>query len=280
MGLFAEKITEEQFFSDLQKAKICVDNGIEDWFIYAWPSAVIGVQTPKNTLLKDLVEVFGMSYVTFFRFAGFLNCGNNGATKDEYQSIQIRPLTNSDKKKLSSDIRFFPKDTWVCDWRGGDGIGQLWPFIQDEETGEIEWLFLDPLYRKSGFRTASDWTCMPVMCVPDMLNIMPDYWDMQLAKVRYKGTDILIPIAGDTAKYTFKNRNRDEFGVKRHVIHSVKAHKRKNADDEVMRHLRGTSEITIHGEQIVIMAAISFSEEYALRKLEKKKPRHNKRKKK
>lgn len=279
MGLFAEAITEKQFFEDLKKAKIVVDGGIKDWFIYAFPSATKNVESPKNTLIKDLVSVFGIEFVCFMRFAALIDCGNNGATHDEYQSIQIRPITNNDKKKLSSDYRFFPKDTWVCDWRAGDGSRLVLPFIQDENTAEIKWLSFDNLYRKYPVKaTELTFYSMPTAYLPDMLNIMPDYWDMQLVKYTYKDVDILIPIAKDTGKVTFKNRDKDEFGVKRHIVHSVKAHNRINSDKEVYRHLRGRSDITINGIDVCIMGAYEFSYEYFEKQKGKKQKKSKKRK--
>lgn len=262
MGLFAEAITEKQYFEDLAKAKIIVDMGIKDWFIYAFPSSIQTIDYLPDTLLKDVVNVFGPEYVRMFRFAAFIDCGNNGSTSDEYQFIQIRPITNHDKKQLTNDFRFFPQDTWVCDWRSADGHQMLLPFTQDNNTANIKWLMFDNSYRKTRIPSdfsQEDFFTMPTACVAEMINIMPDYWDMQLAVHNYKGVDICIPLAGNTAKKTFKNRDRDEVGVKRHICHSVKSYTRINSEKEVERHIRGKSALTINGTDVYVLASYEYS---------------------
>ena len=102
------------------------------------------------------------------------------------------------------------------------------------------------------------------------IEYLPDYYSCNLAICKYKDVDIAIPIPQDTAKRTFKNRDKDEAGVRRHIVHTVKTHERINSDKDVERHLRGRSDIVIHGEKITISAALEWSEQKALERMIKK----------
>lgn len=267
--LFPEKVTEDEFFADLERGKILVDNGITDYFILLNPRSFKNVSNIGNTTLKDIVSVFGESYIRVFRFAGFFDCGSNGALKDEYMSFSIRPITKSDKARLRESVTYFPKDTWVCDWRDGNRNQLIVPFIQDDITAEILWLHQDRAYiPKSAVsgRSTKDFNIPPEVIIKPFIEQAPDYFDCNLAICKYKGCDIAIPLASGTAKTTFKNREKDETGVKRHIVHTVKDHDRINAENKVERHLRGSSDIVIRDEKITICAPLEWSNEIYIRK--------------
>lgn len=259
------EISEKQFFRDLEKAKEIVDNGITDYFILANPKSMENVKSIGNTTLKDCVDVFGLDYVLFFRFAGFFNSGNNGATKDEYQSFRIRPVTKSDRAKLRDALRYTPDDTWICDWRDGKGFGLLLPFIQNNDTGKIKWLLREPEFVRKP--VLNDGLTAPEFYMKNFIESLPDYFDLNLAIVRYKDVDMAIPIARGTAKNTFKHRERDASGVKRHIVHAVRDYERRDTGKKVERHLRGSSEIEINGVKVTIMSPLEFSDEIHMRKM-------------
>lgn len=266
-SLFPVGISEKEFVADLEKAKIIVDNGIKDYFILLNATSFKNVNGIGNTTLKDCLDIFGLGYVVFFRFAGFFDGGCNGAVKDEYQTFSIRPITNNDKAKLRHAIKYFPKDTWICDWRDGTGAGMLIPFIQDQTSAEITWLWKKASYNRLYDASKDDGRLTaPEYHLKSCIEKLPDYFDCQLAIYNYKNVDIAIPIAAGTAKTTFKNREKDEFGVKRHIVHNVKAHQRINSQNGVERHLRGSSDIVLNGEKITISSPLEWSTERNLKK--------------
>lgn len=272
-NLFPVGVSENEFFSDLARAKLIVDHGIRDFFILLDPICFRNVKPIGNTTIKDCVDVFGLGYVLMFRFAGYFPCEDDGSEHEdweEYQSFSIRPLTNSDKKKLRGQMTFFPTGTWVVDWRSGK-LQMLLPFVQDDKTAEIKWLFMDKAYCPDADPNAFN-NSLPAPCVylKSFIEVLPDYFDCNLAICKYKGVDMLIPIAPGTAKMTFRNRDRDELGVKRRIVHTVKAHERVNSMAGVERHLRGRSDITIRGEQITISSPLEWSNDrYIAKALEK-----------
>ena len=275
--IFPVEISENEYFCDLSRAKVIVDHGIKDYFILLDPACFRNVKEIGNTTLKDIEDIFGLNYIQFFRFANYFKCNDNAEERDEYQSFRIRRPTKSDKAYLRGKLKYFPADMWCVDWRDGNGACMLLPFIQDEKTAEIKWLAFDEVYSKA-YKKKEDGGGRPVPCffVKSLIERLPDYFDCQLAICRYKGVDIAIPIAPKTAKVTFKNRDRDEFGVKRHIVHEVKAYKRTDSENEVEEHLRGTSQISIKGESIIISTSLKWSEERRLRKVLEKQAKKNK----
>lgn len=271
-------ITEEEFFEDLQKAKTIVDNGVTDYFMLINPSSFKDITEIGNTTLKDIVEVFGIGYILLFRFAGVFDCGCNGALKEEYMSFSLRPITKNDKARLRGAVTYFPKETWVCDWRDGTGAQLILPFVQNDETAEINWLHRDRAFVPRTQLVGDDQRIIPPEAIiKTFIERLPDYFDCQLAICKYKDTDIAIPIASKTAKDTFKNRERDESGVKRRICHVVKEHNRKNSDKKVERHLRGRSDIIIRGENIDITSPLEWGSEIQIKKeLEKEEKRRRK----
>ena len=258
-SLFPAEISENEFFSDLYKAKSLVDHGIKDYFILLESTCFREIKEIGNTTLKDCVDIFGLSYVTFFRFAGFFDCKDAVKDGENYQSFSIRPATKSDKSQLRGKLRYFPKDTWICDWRSGDGSRLLLPFVQNPKTAEISFIAYDSAYNPNYNKKADDGARpAPVYYMKSFIEVLPDYYTCNLAICKYKGVDMAIPIAAGTAKRTFKNRDKDESGKKRHIVHTVKSFNRVNSESTVERHLRGGSDITIKGEKITISTPLEW----------------------
>ena len=266
-SLFPVEVSENEYFSDLARAKVIVDHGIRDYFILVDPYCFRNVKEIGNTTLKDVENFFGGGYIQFFRFAGHFPSGNTAQLEsEEYQSFCIRRPSKSDKALLrGKGIRFFPPDAWVCDWRDGAGFGMLQPFVQNENTLGIKWLLYDRAYNPN-YKGGASFDFAPCIYMKHFIERLPDYFNCQLALCRYKNVDIAIPIAPKTAKVTFKNRDKDELGVKRHIVHEVKSFKRVNSDNDVEKHLRGRSDIFIRGERITITAPLEWSEERKLKK--------------
>lgn len=254
---FPQGVSEKQFFSDLERGKRIVDNGIKDFFIVNDPECFKHVEAVGKTLLKDCVDIFGESYVKLFRFADVFKTsdGNNDAQRT--MSYSIRPITKSDKRWLRCKYVFFPKGTWVADWRDGEGCRMLLPFIQRDDASVV-WLGLNKVCCKDTWSKETNDSLPPVAFLEKLIERLPDYYDCQIAIVNYKGVDILIPIAGKTAKYTFKNREKDEFGVKRRLVHSVKEFERATGS-VVERHARGRSDFDISGEHVILSTPFEFN---------------------
>lgn len=252
-------ISEKQFMRQYEVAKRYVDMGIKDYFILLDNDAFANVSEIGNTTLEDISAVFGEEFPVFFRFGGFFNSGTGPDGRENYQTFEIRPIFKSDKKILRGLVRFFPKNCWICDWRDATGFRLLLPFIQ-KQTGEIKFLQADPVYVPKG-RGLLKGNTAPEMYLKRVIEILPDYYDVLFAVVRYKHIDIAIPIEKTSAKKTFKRREKDADGVKRHLIHNVKQHTRstlKNVDF-VKPHLSGRSEFTIAGIDVTLMASFDWS---------------------
>lgn len=256
----AMPISEKQFMKQYEIAKHYVDMGIEDYFILLDNDAFRNVSEIGNTTLSDVASAFGEAYPYFFRFAGFFDNGDGPENRECYQTFEIRPLTNGDKKKLRNQIRFFPNSCWVCAWKDATKFGLLLPFTQKQD-GEIKFLHSDPIYMKNRNSGRLDGQTAPEMYLKRVVELLPDYYDALFAVVKYKHVDIAIPVEKNTANRTFKNREKDSDGVKRHLIHNVKQHSRatlKNADF-VESHLRGRSNFTINGIDVTLMASWEWS---------------------
>lgn len=252
-------ISEKQFMRQYETAKRYVDMGISDYFILLENDAFANVSEIGNTTLKDISAVFGKEFSIFFRFGGFFDSGTGLDDRDNYQTFEIRPIFKSDVRRLRGYIRFFPKDCWVCDWRDASGNRLLLPFAQDS-TGNINFLGQSRVYVVNGHGLLAGDTA-PERYLKRVIEILPDYYDVLFATVRYKHVDIAIPIEKNTAKKTFKRREKDADGVKRHLIHNVKQHDRvtlKNADF-VESHTRGRSEFTINGIDVTLISSFEWS---------------------
>ncbi len=252
-------ISEKQFMRQFETAKRYVDMGIQDYFILLENDAFANVSEIGNTTLEDIVSVFGKEYPLFFRFAGFFDRGLGTKDRESYQTFEIRPVFKSDIRKLRGSIRFVPKNCWICDWRDAIGNRLLLPFIQ-KPSGEIKFLQSDPTYVIKG-RGFLDGRTAPEVYLKHIVEILPDYYDTLFAVVKYKHVDIAIPVEKSTAKKTFKNRDRDADGVKRHLIHNVKQYTSKSLKnvDFVKPHLRGGSNFTINGIYVTLVASYEWS---------------------
>ncbi len=252
-------ISEKQFMRQYEIAKRYVDMGIEDYFILLDNDAFANVSEIGNTTLEDISSVFGKDFSVFFRFGGFFDSGTGPNDRENYQTFEIRPISKHDIKKLRGNIRFFPKDCWVCDWRDGKRFNLLLPFIQTP-AGDIKFLQANPVYVPRG-RGLLRGDTAPERYLKHVIEILPDYYDALFAVVKYKHTDIAIPIEKNSAKKTFRNREKDADGVKRHLIHNVKEHERatlKNKDS-VRSHMKGRSCFTLNGIDVSLMASFEWS---------------------
>ena len=260
----AKELNEKKFMSEYENCKRFVDAGIEDYFILANNTTFDGITEIGNTTLDDIEEIFGKEYISLFRFAvNFNNDGENN--REKYQTLRIRRLTNLDRKRLRNDYRFFPSNCWVCELKDAAHFGLVLPFTQDEK-GNIKFLADNSIYRKNFDKKSSGFLSNTAFMsqTKTIIETAPDYFDCLLAVTKYKNTCMLIPIKDSSVKKTFKNRERDADGVKRHLIHNVKEHERatlKNTDS-VQSHLRGRSELTINGIDVVLMASYEWSKRY------------------
>lgn len=253
------QISEKQFMRQYDVAKRYVDMGISDYFILLENDAFANVSEIGNTTLKDISAVFGKEFPLFFRFGGFFDSGTGQDDRENYQTFEIRPILKSDTRKLRGYIRFFPKDCWICDWRDASGNRMLLPFIQNS-TGDIIFLGQSRIYvgKRNGLMLGDT---APERYLKRVIEILPDYYDALFAVVRYKHVEIAIPIEKSTAKKTFKNREKDADGVKRHLIHNVRQHTRETLKnvDFVKSHLSGRSEFTINGIDVTLIASFEWS---------------------
>lgn len=139
----------------------------------------------------------------------------------------------------------------------------LLPFTQSSK-GDVQYLHTSPVYRrewKANYLNRGDMVAAPEYFIKKILENLPDYYACLFAIVKYKQTDILIPIENKSAKITFKNRDRDSSGVKRHLIHNVSQYARDDLKTQsfVRDHLRGTSSFRINGLDVVLMASWEWS---------------------
>lgn len=256
---FPVPISENQFMHQYETAKRYVDMGIGDFFILLDNDAFKNVSEIGNTTIEDISSAFGKEFPLFFRFGGFFDSGTGIDDSDNYQTFEIHPISKRDVRMLRGHIRFFPKDCWICDWRDASRNRLLLPFVQNS-MGEIRFLDQSRIYVSDGHGLLEGNTA-PERYLKHVIEILPDYYDVLFAVVRYKHVDIAIPIEKNTAKKTFKNREKDADGVKRHLIHNVKQHDRvtlKNVDF-VESHIRGRSEFTINGVDVALISSYEWS---------------------
>ena len=262
-----KKISEKQFFEEYEKCKVIVDCGVKDYFILKDNKTFSEIEGMKNLTLKEIEDCFGEHFIYLFRFA--VNLNENGEKNPEYiQTLRFRRMRNSDKKKIRGTYRFFPSGCWICEWNDATNYLNLIPFVQKED-GTVHFLAENSLFRndKKNFKNGFDNTA-PKEYIKELLEKLPWYIDCVFAIINYNGVEVMIPIESRSAKKTFKNRDKDEIGVKRHLIHNVSEHDRinlKNADS-VQSHLRGCSDLTINGLKVTLMA----SWEWSLRTLSQK----------
>ena len=261
---FPERVSKRDFFRDLEKAKRLVNNGVQDYFILADTKAFRNNSQIGNTTLKDIEAVFGREYISLFRFGFDAGPNPDGADdeRERYVTYSFRRVTKNDKRKLRYAFRFFPPDCWLADFRDAARHQLLVPFIQSD-SGEVTYLCDVPAFRNDGKRGEFGDTGNAVWW-KKAIEDMPDYFDCLFAVVHYRHTDCIIPIPSDSAKSTFRTRDKDADGVKRRLIHRVNQHTRKTADGEtdVTDHLRGTSLITIDGVDVSLMASYDWSKRY------------------
>ena len=262
-----KQISEKQFFEEYEKCKVIVDCGVKDYFILKDNKTFSDIEGMENLTLLEIEDCFGEHFIYLFRFAVNLNI--DGEKNPEYiQTLRFRRMINSDKKKIRGTYRFFPSDCWICEWNDATNFLHLIPFVQKED-GTVHFLAENSLFRndKKDFKNGFDHTA-PKEYIKELLEKLPWYVDCVFAIVNYNGVEAMIPIESHSAKKTFKNRDKDETGVKRHLIHNVSEHDRinlKNADS-VQSHLRGCSDLTINGLKVTLMA----SWEWGLRALKQK----------
>lgn len=251
--LFFNVVSEKQYLCDLEKGKRIVDLGVKDYFLLFDSAATADAQQLGNTSLKDIIDVFGIDALEMLTIAQNCNDSEKNLDGEYIFTMKIRRLRNRDKNTLRSIIRFFPADTYVCEWRDANGCCMVVPFIQNEKC-EIIFLTSQRKYTKTGIAHKYEGT-YPYYATKKFIESIPDYFSNNLTAVRYKGVDIIIPIRSGTAKTTFKNREKEN-GVRKRIIHDVKTHGRKNlkTTDSVDAHVRGTSKIRLNGNDILVYA--------------------------
>ena len=267
---FPADISYKDFISEVNRAKRLVDHGVRDYFILADTKSFKDNSQIGNTTLKDIEDVFGKGYIEFFRFGVTAYGEKDPDAMENFMTYSLRHITKQDKKKLRNTIRFFPENTWVVDWRSADKHQMLVPFVQKED-GSILYLADDPVYRVCG-RVSGKVEDLPnAWYWKKAIEDMPDYFDALFAVINYKHTDIVIPLPKKCAKKTFAKREKDAFGVKRRLVHEVKAHERHMAKSAtpISEHLRGTSEITIDGIDVSLITSVEWSKKYLKKALSK-----------
>ena len=258
-----EKISEKQFFEEYEQCKVIVDCGVKDYFILKNNRTFSNVEGMENLTLQEIEDCFGEHFIYLFRFAVNLNA--NGEKDPEYiQTMRFRRLRNSDKKKIRGTYRFFPNGCWVCEWKDATNNLMLIPFVQKEDSS-VHFLAENSLFRndKKNFKNGFDNTA-PKEFIKEILEKLPWYMDCVFAIVNYKDVEIVIPIESTSAKKTFKNRDKDEHGVRRRLLHNVSEHDRINLKntDKVQPHLRGASNLTINGIDVTLMASWEWGKRF------------------
>jgi hypothetical protein len=253
-------LNENEFFDELEKSKHIVDKGISEYFINVENVTTRNISGMKKLTLAEIEECYGEEYIYFFVFA-YNNNSQNADDPEKISSLRYRRIKERDKKTLRGFYRYFPRDCWVCEWRDAAGNVLVLPFIQNNDS-TIKFLYEIPMCRKDlqKFRKLETPT-VPQALTNEIMEKLPWYTECMYAIVNYKGVDIVIPIAPEGCKKTFKNRERDEDGVKRHLIHYVEDYQRINLknSDKVSGHTRGTSDLKLRGEDIVISASWNIS---------------------
>lgn len=263
-NLFGNKINKRKFIQEYSKCKEFVDNGVRDYFILSENTAYGNVSQIGNTTLKDISDVFGVEYITLFRFAFKLPRTVHGDEQqgELYQTFRIRPLSKNDRKRLRCDFKFFPSECYLCEVSDGCGYTAVYLFTQKSD-GTVFYISGNPMYMKDVRRCKSGKIegTQYGMQVKKIIETIPDYFESIFAVTEYKGVDMIIPIPYESVTRTFKDREKDSVGVKRHLIHHVKSHKRFAYDniENVKAHLRGTSFLTIDGIDVKLMASYEWS---------------------
>lgn len=255
-NLFQQEISKQEFFNDLERAKKVVDYGFGNYFILLNNTSFKNTKTVGGTTLSDIKSIYGSIYdICYF------------ATSTEFipRMMRIRDLTKADRKRLRQTYRFFPPQTYIAELIDPDGFTIQYPFKQNPDSSIVP-LFESNLYRQnresrdelaeikrlfggSGFEETKR-----------IVELLPDLFDSLIAVVNYKGVDICIPIEKNTAKKTFKTRDKD--GERRsHLIHNVRQFDRKGLKnvDKVKSHLRGTSYLTIDGVDVALGATAEWT---------------------
>lgn len=251
------EISEDAFFSDYIKCKRMVDAGLSNHFVLLNSSSISKTTRIRGTKLSDIEDVFGRDVLSTFHFS-FYPGDNSVDDPENVQTLWIRRLTNFDKRHLRATYKYFPQNSYVCEWADANGFVLTMPFVQSE-SGEIKWLIHSGAVRGSAGRKRSSnffaTSSTPGLLMEEIIDILPDILDCNLASINYNGTDVIIPVSQKTAKRTFKNRDKED-GVKRRLIHTVKSHGRKNLINTtaVDAHVRGTSSFTIKGIEVRLFA--------------------------
>lgn len=259
------KLNKKKFMQEYEKCKEFVDNGITDYFILSDNAAFGNISQIGNTTLSDISDIFGKDYIYMFRFACYYPCRNFKFPQECYQTFRIRPLLKKDRKFLRNDYKFFPQNCWVCETKDGGGSGAVFLFTQ-KQNGEVNFLVDNPIYRKNlkhseiGCLKNTQWEIQ----VKKIIETIPDYFESLFAITKYKGVDMIIPMPYESVTRTFKDREKDEKGIKRHLVHSVRDYERKNlvTSDCVHSHLRGRSELIVDGIKVTLMASYDWSKRY------------------
>lgn len=259
---FTKIINEKQFFEEYERCKKIIDAGETGYFILAGNNTFSEVEGMENITLTEIEECYGRNFIPFLRFAidGFY-------TKDtsaEYVfTYRIRRANEFDKKRFRGVYRSLPPGCWVWEW--GDATGQAVniPFIQKND-GSVVLLSDMPAFRcdkRTDFKGALDGTNNKELLM-EIIRKMPWYSECVFALIKYKGVDIAIPLADTAAKKTFRNRERDESGTKRRLIHNVSEHNRVNLKNEssVRSHIRGESDLVIKGVEVTLASSWEWSE--------------------
>lgn len=253
------EISEDTFFCDYIKCKRMVDAGLSHHFVLLNSSSISKTTRIRGTKLSDIEDIFGRDVLSTFHFS-FYPGDDSVDDPEDVQSLWIRRLTNTDKRHLRANYKFFPQNSYVCEWADATGCVLMMPFVQSE-SGEIKWLIHSGAVRGSiGRKRSSNFFAtetMPGLLLEEIIDILPDILDCNLASVRYNGVDMVIPVSKKTAKRTFKNRDKED-GVKKRLIHTVKTHGRKNLVNTtaVNAHVRGTSNFTIKGVEVRLFATL------------------------
>ncbi len=267
-------LNEKKFFFDLEKCKHMIDKGLTGYFIDVENTTCQCVDGMENLTLAEIEECYGEEYIYFFRFA---YNGNPQSLDDpeNISSLRYRRLKEFDKKRLRGMYRYFPSDCWVCEWIDAEGSALVLPFVQTED-GVIRFLYEIPACRndlRKFKKEENELLTLPQGLTNKIMAKLPWYAECMYAIINYKGNDIVIPIEPSGARITFKSRERDEYGVKRRLIHRVNEHARVGLVNcgKVSSHMRGTSTLSLNGEDIIIAASWEWSIEELKKSTESKK---------
>lgn len=273
ISLSLTEISENDFLSDYNKCKRMVDSGLTHAFVLLNCTSMAKTRRICGTKLSDIEDVLGRDALSLFHFSLYPGDDFVG-DPEQVQSIRIRRLSNYDRKHMRSDYRYFPQNCFVCEWVDAAGNSIVWPFVQ-ESDGKIKWMVQSKSarYSKDKKYALTNWFAdktTPGLIAEEIINIIPDLFGCNLALIRYKDTDIIIPTDKNSAKHTFKNRDKED-GKKKRLIHTVKSHGRKNLVNAnvVEAHVRGTSSLTIKGVTVILLA--TFDQAVKIIKSERKK---------